>query len=207
MVPRVLSFSAGLGSRDIAAGDLVAVFDRLADPRRAVHAGTPSWASTTRSRSSGCRSTSGRPARGRSAAIRSAGSGRSRPTSSWRRSPASCSTRYVQAYPALRLGEEGPADDLLPDHRRRPRSASTPSSTQVEFVPLHDVSAFALGDPLAGLVDGGTIFLQSPIADPEAIWRSIPAPVRAELVARRIRVTALDTVSLAGRLRAHAPTS
>jgi len=30
MVPRVLSFSAGLGSRDIAAGDLVAVFDRLA---------------------------------------------------------------------------------------------------------------------------------------------------------------------------------
>ena len=30
MVPRVLSFSAGLGSRDVAAGDLVAVFDRLA---------------------------------------------------------------------------------------------------------------------------------------------------------------------------------
>ena len=30
MVPRVRSFSAGLGSRDVAAGDLVAVFDRLA---------------------------------------------------------------------------------------------------------------------------------------------------------------------------------
>ena len=31
---------------------------------------------------------------------------------------------------ALRVGEEGPADDLLPDHRRRRRSASTASSTR-----------------------------------------------------------------------------
>jgi len=31
LVPRILSVSAGLGSRDIAAGDLVAIFDRLAD--------------------------------------------------------------------------------------------------------------------------------------------------------------------------------
>ena len=65
------------------------------------------------------------------------------------------------------------------------------------------MSAFALGDPLAGLVDGGTIFIQSPSADPEVIWTSIPASVRAEILARRIRVTALDTVSLAA---AHAPT-
>ena len=48
-------------------------------------------------------------------------------------------------------------------------------------MPLHDVSAFALGDPLAGLVDGGDLFIQSPLADPEAIWASIPAPARAEL--------------------------
>ena len=74
---------------------------------------------------------------------------------------------------------------------------------RVDFVPLHDVSAFGLGDPLAGLVDGGTIFIQSPSTDPETIWHSIPAPVRAEIVARRIRVTALDTLSLAA---AHAPT-
>jgi len=73
---------------------------------------------------------------------------------------------------------------------------------RVEFVPLHDVAAFGLGDPLAGLVDGGTLFIQSPLADPGAIWASIPAPVRAELVARRIRVTALDTAALAA---SHAP--
>ena len=73
---------------------------------------------------------------------------------------------------------------------------------QVEFVPLHDVSAFGLGDPLAGLTDGGDLFIQSTLVDPQAIWASIPAAVRAELVARRIRVTALDTAGLAS---AHAP--
>ena len=73
---------------------------------------------------------------------------------------------------------------------------------QVDFVPLHDVSAFDLGDPLAGLVDGGDLFIQSPLATPEAIWASIPARSRAEILARRIRVTALDTAGLAQR---HSP--
>jgi pyruvate-ferredoxin/flavodoxin oxidoreductase len=74
----------------------------------------------------------------------------------------------------------------------------------VDFVPVHAVSAFGTGDPLAGLVDGGTLFIQSPLVDPEAIWMSIPAATRAEILARRIRVTALDTAGLA---RAHAPRS
>ena len=73
---------------------------------------------------------------------------------------------------------------------------------KVDFVPLHDVSAFGLGDPLAGLVDGGDLFIQSPLPTAEAIWASIPAPARAELLARHIRVTALDTAALARR---HAP--
>ena len=68
---------------------------------------------------------------------------------------------------------------------------------QVDLVSLHDVSAFELGDPLAGLVDRGTVFVQSPLTDPEAIWSSIPAAARADIVRRRIRVTALDTAALA----------
>jgi pyruvate-ferredoxin/flavodoxin oxidoreductase len=67
------------------------------------------------------------------------------------------------------------------------------------MVPLHDVSAFGLGDPLAGLVDGGALFLQSTLTNPEAIWLSIPAAARAEILFRRIGVTALDTASLARR--------
>ena len=69
----------------------------------------------------------------------------------------------------------------------------------VDMVPLHDVSAFGLGDPLAGLVDGGALFIQSALTDPEAIWLSIPAEARAEIIARRITVSALDTALLARR--------
>ena len=72
----------------------------------------------------------------------------------------------------------------------------------VDFVPLHDVSAFGLGSPLSGLIDGGDLFIQSPLASPEAVWASIPVEARAEILARRIRVTALDTAALALR---HSP--
>ena len=37
---------------------------------------------------------------------------------------------------------------------------------------------------------------------PEAIWQSLPAPARAEILARGIRLTVLDTAALAAR---HAP--
>jgi hypothetical protein len=39
---------------------------------------------------------------------------------------------------------------------------------------------------LAGLVYGGTIFLNSPLADPEQIWASVPAEARAEILAREL---------------------
>ena len=73
---------------------------------------------------------------------------------------------------------------------------------QVELVPLHDVSAFGQSDPLAGLVAGGTLFLNSPLADAAGIWASIPAYARAEIVARGIKVVALDSLALA---ESHAP--
>jgi pyruvate-ferredoxin/flavodoxin oxidoreductase len=69
----------------------------------------------------------------------------------------------------------------------------------VELVPLHDVSAFGQGDPLAGLTDGGTLFLNSKLTDPSAIWASIPAHARADIVARGINVVALDSLALAER--------
>ena len=67
---------------------------------------------------------------------------------------------------------------------------------------MQDSAAFRYGSPLAGLVDGGTLFLQTTLTDPEAIWSSLPAAARADIAARSIRVAALDTVALAS---AHAP--
>ena len=90
--------------------------------------------------------------------------------------------KHVQAYPRYGSEKKGlPTSYNLtiadaPDPRR------TASCDRVDLVPLHDVAAFALGDPLHGLVDGGTVFVQSPLTDPAAIWASIPAAARADIV-------------------------
>jgi pyruvate-ferredoxin/flavodoxin oxidoreductase len=108
---------------------------------------------------------------------------------------------HVQAYPRYGSEKKGLpttyyltiADEPIRQHAEL---------DQVELVALYDTAAFRQGDPLRGLVDGGAVFIQTPLRDPEAIWLSIPAPARAAILARRIAVWALDTAALA---RAHAP--
>ncbi|HYL41473.1 MAG TPA: 2-oxoacid:acceptor oxidoreductase family protein [Candidatus Binatus sp.] len=200
MVPRVHSFSAGLGSRDVAAGDLVAVFDDLAHrgpvpaPLRVLGIRHPLALQAT--------SIDLRPAGAYSLRGHSIGGFGSVTTNKLVATLAGeLFDKQVQAYPRYGSEKKGLpttyyltiADAPIRLHAELDR---------VDFVPLHDVSAFGLGDPLAGLVEGGDLFIQSPLADPEAIWASIPARARAEILARHIRVTALDTAGLALR---HAP--
>jgi pyruvate-ferredoxin/flavodoxin oxidoreductase len=197
-VPRILSASAGLGSRDVAAGDLVAVFDKadegfdrshyvlgirhpLAIPRAPIEI-RPAGAYSLRGHSIG-------------------GFGSVTTNKFLATLVGELFDRRVQAYPRYGSEKKGLpttyfltiADEPIRQHAELDR---------VDFVPLHDVSAFGLGDPLSGLVDGGTVFIQSPLTEPDAIWASIPVAARAELLARRIQVAALDTADLA---RKHAP--
>jgi pyruvate-ferredoxin/flavodoxin oxidoreductase len=200
-IPRVLSVSAGLGSRDVAAGDLIAVFDALDDvatlrerPYRVVGIRHPLALERV---PVDLRPTGAYSLRGHSIG----GFGSVTTNKLVATLVGELFGLRVQAYPRYGSEKKGLpttyyltiADEPIRGHAELDR---------VEFVPLHDVSAFGLGDPLAGLVDGGTLFIQSPLPDPEAIWASIPAAARAELLARRIRVTALDTAALA---REHAP--
>ncbi len=200
LVPRVLSVSAGLGSRDVAAGDLVAVFDKLAD-----HGDLDGRHFVV-----GIRHPLAldpvpvdlRPAGAYSLRGHSIGGFGSVTTNKLVATLAGeLFGKQVQAYPRYGSEKKGLpttyyltiADQPIRLHGELDR---------VEFVPLHDVSAFGLGDPLAGLADGGDVFIQSTLTDPEAIWASIPASFRAEILGRDIRVTALDTAALARR---HAP--
>jgi pyruvate-ferredoxin/flavodoxin oxidoreductase len=200
MVPRVRSYVAGLGSRDVSAGDLVAVFDDLADRAerpdgiRALGIRHPLALTATQ--------IDVRPPGSYSLRGHSIGGFGSVTTNKLVATlVGELFDKYVQAYPRYGSEKKGlpttyyltVADAPIRTHAELDR---------VDFVPLHDVSAFDLGDPLAGLVDGGDLFIQSALPDAQAIWGSIPARARAEIVARRIRVTALDTAALARR---HAP--
>ena len=109
---------------------------------------------------------------------------------------------YVQAYPRYGSEKKGLpttyyltiADEPIREPRRaRPRRhGAAPRRLRR--------SARATRWP--GLVDGGTLFIQSPLTDPEAIWATIPAEARAEIIARRIPVVGARHGGLA---RAHAP--
>jgi pyruvate-ferredoxin/flavodoxin oxidoreductase len=46
-------------------------------------------------------------------------------------------------------------------------------------------------------VDGGTVFVPTPLTDPDEIWAALPPATRAEMLARKIRLLALDTAALA----------
>jgi len=199
-VPRVLSVAAGLGSRDVSAGDLAAVFERLAT----LGLGDADYAVLGIRHPLALPATpiDTRPAGAFSIRGHSIGGLGSITTNKLLATLiGELFGKYVQAYPRYGSEKKG----LPTSYNLTVADAPIRSHGEldhVDFVPLHDVAAFALGDPLRGLVDGGTVFVQSSLTDPASIWDSIPDPARAEIVARGIRVTALDTSSLA---RTHAP--
>ena len=200
MVPRVRSYVAGLGSRDVAAGDLIAVFDDIAEKTEArdgvrvlgIRHPLAVPAAPLDLRPAGAYSMRGHSI---------GGFGSVTTNKLVATLVGELFGKQVQAYPRYGSEKKGLpttyyltiADAPIRVHAELDR---------VDFVPLHDVSAFGLGNPLSGLTDGGDLFIQSPLPSPEAIWAAIPAAARSEILARRIRVTALDTAGLAAR---HAP--
>ena len=81
-------------------------------------------------------------------------------------------------------------------------AAAEPIRTQcelnfVEFVPLNDVNAFNLGNPLKGLQPGGVTFVQARQTDPNDVWANIPEYARRIIKRNNIRVLYLDAAAIA----------
>jgi pyruvate-ferredoxin/flavodoxin oxidoreductase len=196
-VPLVVSASAGLGSRDVSAGDLVAVFDWLERPRLGEG---PRWASL------GIRHPSAlapapvsiRPAGAYSLRGHSIGGLGSVTTNKLLATiMGELFGKYVQAYPRYGSEKKGLPTTYFLTLADEPIRLHAELKT-VDFVPLHDVSAFHQG-ALNGLVDGGTVFVQSGLTDPGAIWASVPERARQEITRRGVRLIALDTAGMARR--------
>ena len=199
-IPRVLSVTAGLGSRDVAAGDIAAVYKWLGEPvapgRRFAVLGVKHQLGLERM------PLEVRPKGAYSMRGHSIGGFGSVTTNKLLAALAGdVFGLHVQAYPRYGSEKKGlPTTYFL-------TMAEAPIRThaeleQVDFVPIHDVAAFGQGDPLHGLVDGGTLFLQTTLTEPAAIWRSIPIDARTKILQRGITVMALDTAALARR---HSP--
>src|SRR5262249_25536829 len=102
----------------------------------------------------------------------------------------------VQAYPKYGSEKKGlPTTYYLTVANHHIRTHS--ELNYVEFIPLNDVNAFNLGNPLDGIAHEGSVFIQSPETDPRSVWAGIPAYGQKIIRTKRLKVYYLDTVKIA----------
>ncbi len=68
---------------------------------------------------------------------------------------------------------------------------------QVEFVPLMDPNTWNMGNPLVGLGPSGAVFQHTDTEEVEALWNSIPHWAKYFFIENNIRFYAVDTVRIA----------
>jgi pyruvate-ferredoxin/flavodoxin oxidoreductase len=193
-VPRFIGGSAGLGSRDVRAGDFIAITENMVSPSPRTYF------------SLGIKHETALPVRV-DPDVRTPGSFSMRGHSVG--GYGSVTTNKViatiagevfgmdvQAYPKYGSEKKGlPTTYYLTIAKDHIRVHS--ELENVEFIPLNDVNAFNLENPLNGLAENGMVFVQSPKIETSEIWAAIPAFARRTLIQRNARVFALDTVKIA----------
>jgi pyruvate-ferredoxin/flavodoxin oxidoreductase len=67
----------------------------------------------------------------------------------------------------------------------------------VDLIVLNDTTALDSGQPLNGMVDEGSVFMQSPFAEPADVWKRIPENQKELIRTRKLRVFFADMVTIA----------
>ncbi len=68
---------------------------------------------------------------------------------------------------------------------------------QVEFVPLMDPTTWNMGNPCVGLQEGGAIFQHTDVEEPQRLWDALPIWAKYFMVDHHIRFFGVDTVRIA----------
>ncbi len=193
VLPVIHTACAGLGSRDVRPGDLIAAVEEMArGGRRDFVLGIPHRAALPRDEDPDVRPAGAFSLRGHSIG----GFGSVTTNRIMATLVGDMFGLCVQAYPLYGSEKKGLPTTYFLTIAREPIRLHAELS-QVDFVPLNDVNAFQLGDPLAGLVPGGIVFVQTEETDPGAIWARIPPRARAAIRDRGLRLLALDTARIA----------
>ena len=193
-MPRFYGGSAGLGSRDVRAGDFVAVMENMLSdsPRDYFSLGIKHETALKIGEDPDVRSAGSFSMRGHSVG----GYGSVTTNKVIATIVGEVFGMDVQAYPKYGSEKKGlPTTYYLTIAREHIRVHS--ELENVEFIPLNDVNAFNLENPLMGLSDGGMVFVQSHQSDPKKIWGAIPSWARAFMLQKNARLFALDTVQIA----------
>src|ERR1044071_2836081 len=193
-MPRFMGGSAGLGSRDVRAGDFIAIVEnmRSAQPRHYFTVGIKHETALPVPVDPDVRGAGSFSMRGHSVG----GFGSVTTNKVIATIAGEVFGMDVQAYPKYGSEKKGlPTTYYLTIAKDHIRVHS--ELENVEFIPLNDVNAFNLENPLIGLSANGMVFVQSPKLDPAEIWDAAPAWARRTLIQKNARVFALDTVKIA----------
>ena len=193
-MPRFLGGSAGLGSRDVRAGDFMAMVDNMRSPhpRPYFTVGIKHETALEVTNDPDVRAPGSFSMRGHSVG----GYGSVTTNKVIATIAGEVFGLDVQAYAKYGSEKKGlPTTYYLTVAREHVRVHS--ELEHVEFVALNDVNAFNLENPLDGVSNDGMVFVQSHRTDPAEIWASIPAWARIAIFEKHVRLFALDTVSIA----------
>tara|TARA_B100000959_G_scaffold70517_1_gene74669 strand:+ start:10618 stop:12543 length:1926 start_codon:yes stop_codon:yes gene_type:complete len=193
-IPVIHSGSYGLGSRDVTSGDLASVFEMMGAD------GPPTYFSLGIEHSSALAPVvglDGRPEGAFSMRGHSVGGFGSVTTN---KIIATVSEdlfgKTVQAYPKYGSEKKGlPTNFYLTIADERIRIHH--ELDVLDFVAVQDINAFDTGNPLNGLRDGGTIFIQTKAVDVGELLDSLPSNISTEIAERGVRVLYLDTAAIA----------
>jgi len=193
-MPKFTGGSAGLGSRDVRAGDFLAIVENLRSPqpRQYFTVGIKHETALQVTSDPDVRSPGSFSMRGHSVG----GYGSVTTNKVIATIAGEVFGMDVQAYPKYGSEKKGlPTTYYLTIAKDHIRVHS--ELEHVEFVALNDVNAFNLENPLMGISENGMVFVQSHKTDPTEIWTSIPAWARKTMSDKNVRLFALDTVAIA----------
>ena len=192
-LPKIYSGAAGLGSRDVRPGDLIATFDNmLHDGQDFFCLGIDHPLALKVTEDPDLRPHGGFSMRGHSVG----GFGSVTTNKVIATIGGQVFGKDVQAYPKYGSEKKGLpttyyltiADSHIYTHSEL---------EHVDLVVLNDTNALFSGNPLVGIVERGAIFMQSPHSEPAEVWERIPEHHKRTIRNRKIRVFFIDMVKIA----------
>lgn len=103
----------------------------------------------------------------------------------------------VQASPKYGSEKKGLPTNTYLTCTREGRIGTHSELINVEFVPLMDPNTWNMGNPLVGLQEDGILFQHTPSEDPQEFWNSIPDWAKFRIIDNKINVYGVDTIRIA----------
>jgi pyruvate-ferredoxin/flavodoxin oxidoreductase len=199
-VPRIYSGAAGLGSRDVRPGDILAIYENMVDDDQDFFCvGIDHALALKVTEDPDLRPTGGFSMRGHSVG----GFGSVTTNKVIATIAGNVFGKDVQAYPKYGSEKKG----LPTTYYLTIADSHINMHCELEHVDLlciNDPTAILSPGTMGGLVPGGAIFMQSPYADPAEVWKRVPLHNQHQIREKKIRVFYCDMVKIAREMASEA---